>query len=65
MRRGYQPRLSACKDRNGELIEDETKVLERWADHFCTVLSGDGNIDVPEEPGLNIQDPLLEEPTIG
>ncbi|KAF6211867.1 hypothetical protein GE061_012383 [Apolygus lucorum] len=64
MRKGYQPKLTACKDRHGQLIEDEGQVMERWADHFSTVLAGDGTEETLEAPNPNIPDPLLEEPSI-
>ena len=64
MKKGYQPKLTACKDRHGQLIEDEGQVLERWAEHFSTILAGDGTEETLEAPNPNIPDPLLEEPSI-
>ena len=35
-RKGFQPRLKACKDNNGKLIEGEDKMLENWARYLKT-----------------------------
>jgi hypothetical protein len=33
-RGGFQPRLNACKDKSGKLIEGDDKILEHWARYF-------------------------------
>ena len=35
-RKGFQPRLNACKDNSGKLIEGDDKILEHWARYFRT-----------------------------
>ena len=37
-RKGFQPRLNACKDNSGKLIEEDDKILELWARCFKTQL---------------------------
>ena len=34
MNKGFQPRLYSCKDKNGKIIENESQVIDRWAEHF-------------------------------
>jgi len=33
-RKGFQPRLKACKDNSGKLIEGDDKMLEHWAARY-------------------------------
>ena len=33
-RKGFQPRLNACKDSSGKLIGGDDKILEHWARYF-------------------------------
>jgi hypothetical protein len=43
---GYQTKLKACKDKQGKIIEDETEVINRRAEHFEELLNtNDVNID--------------------
>jgi len=35
-RKGFQPRLNACKDSSGKLIEEDDKIVEHWARYFKT-----------------------------
>jgi hypothetical protein len=35
-RKGCQPRINACKDNSGKLIEGNEKILEHWAKYFRT-----------------------------
>ena len=34
LRKGFHPRLKACKYNSGKLIEGDDKILEHWAKHF-------------------------------
>jgi hypothetical protein len=45
-KRGYQPKLKACKDKQDKITEDETEVIIRWAEHFEELLNkNDVNIE--------------------
>jgi hypothetical protein len=46
IKHGYQPKLKVCKDKQGKIIEDETEVINRWAEHFEELLNeNDVNIE--------------------
>jgi hypothetical protein len=36
-RKGFQPRLNACKDNNGKLTEGDDKILEHWVGYLKTL----------------------------
>jgi hypothetical protein len=36
LRKGYQPRLNACKDNSGKLIEGDDNILQHWVRYFKT-----------------------------
>jgi len=38
MKRGFQPRKSGCKGKDGKIIGEEKKILERWTEHFVELL---------------------------
>jgi len=38
MKRGFQPRMSGCKGKDGKIIGEEKKILERWTEHFVELL---------------------------
>ena len=55
IRKGYKPRIGTCKDKMGNLVMGERKVLQRWAEHFDELLNGHGDEerskgDVKSEP---------------
>jgi hypothetical protein len=39
MKRGFQPRMSGCKGKDGRMIREEGKILERWIDYFTEMLN--------------------------
>ena len=47
-RKGYVPQTSACKDKNGNLITEEQKALDRWQEYFEELLNGDGSRSTPQ-----------------
>lgn len=73
MKRGFQPRTSFCRDRDGNLVGDVDGVMKRWVEYFETLLNledeeGEVNTVVEEnqvirydEPQLLIEKPSLEE----
>jgi len=45
IRKGYKPRIGMCKDKKGNLVHEEKKVLQRWAEHFDELSNGHGDED--------------------
>jgi Reverse transcriptase (RNA-dependent DNA polymerase) len=39
VKKGFQPRTSMCKRKNGELVCDLNGILERWREHFDELLN--------------------------
>jgi hypothetical protein len=68
-RRGFQPRVSICRRKNGELVCGEQGILDRWKEHFNDLLNAeeDGrqkkqNRAVYEgSDGIEIEIPTLQE----
>ena len=63
MKRGYQPRMSGCKGKDGRMIGEEGKILERWIEHFTELLNEEE--DKEEDNKWNITAKLghaLEQP---
>ncbi|XP_013163277.1 PREDICTED: uncharacterized protein LOC106114561 [Papilio xuthus] len=69
-RREFRPKTSACRDLNGEILSEQKKVLQRWAQHFGQLL-GNNVREAPYEqiavniPETNILTPTLAEVSIG
>lgn len=42
MRRGFQPRMSGCKNKDGQVLGEEDKIMKRWAEHFEELLNEKG-----------------------
>ena len=40
-KKGFQPKITFCKNKNGNLITDKEGILNRWADYFSELLNGD------------------------
>jgi hypothetical protein len=66
IKREYQPKLKACKDKQGKVIEDETEVIIRWAEHFEELLNkNDVNIERRSKNNKYLTaQPWIEYPTI-
>ena len=41
-RNEYQPNLNLLKDKQGNIIGEEGKIINRWAEHFTQVLYPSG-----------------------
>jgi hypothetical protein len=39
MKRGFQPRMSGCKGKDGRMTGEEGKILERWIEYFTEMLN--------------------------
>jgi len=63
-RKGFQPRLNACKDNTGKLIEGDDEILEHWARYFRTKFEKEYSeeADSDEEVFLTAE-PLVREPS--
>lgn len=44
--RVFKPRCYACRDKEGDLVTDKQKILERWCQHFEELLNGTGDKDM-------------------
>lgn len=39
MKKGFQPRINACRDTNGEMLTNNEDILKRWTQHFKELLN--------------------------
>lgn len=44
----YKPQEHACKDREGNIITDERKILQRWKEYFHELLNNDSEINLDD-----------------
>ena len=49
MKRGFQPRMSGCKGKDGKIIGEEKKILERWTEHSAELLKEGENKEKEKE----------------
>jgi hypothetical protein len=66
IRRGFQPRTTMCRNKQGVIARGEKDVLERGTTYFKELLNPQVNIRAPQEttyfgPACNIADPTLQE----
>ena len=65
MKRGFQPRMSGCKGKDGRMIGEEGKILERWIEYFTEMLNEEGDEENKEDYKINLivkLDQVLEQP---
>lgn len=62
MRKEFKPRITMCKDKNGQILNSKEQILNRWAEHFVELLCKD-NIDQDNDP-LNENYEEIEPPTL-
>jgi len=62
-RKGFQPRLNACKDNSGKLIEGDDKILNLWARYFKTQFETENSEEENNEEVFLTAEPLVKEPT--
>jgi len=60
-RKGFQPRLNACKDNSGKLIEGDGKILEHWARYFRTQFEKENSEEESDEEVFLTAEPLVME----
>ena len=44
MNKGFIPKLNACKDKNGRILGEENKIIERWTQHYQEKLNPQAEI---------------------
>ncbi|XP_071652374.1 uncharacterized protein [Temnothorax longispinosus] len=64
-RKTFQPRVTMCKDENGNILSEKSAVLKRWREYFDQMLNQNQEPDNAEEEvetNAEVQDPptLLE-----
>jgi len=62
-RKGFQPRLNACKDSSGKLIEGDDKILEHGARYFRTQFEKENSEEESDEEVFPTAEPLVMEPS--
>jgi hypothetical protein len=59
MKRGLQPRMIGCKGKDGRMIGEEGKILERWIEYFTEMLNEEEEDKEDEE---NYKSDLIVKP---
>jgi hypothetical protein len=62
-RKGFQPRLNACKYNSGKLIQGDDKILDHWAKYFNTQFERENSEEESDEKVFLTAEPLVKEPT--
>uniref|UniRef100_A0A8D8LL21 Craniofacial development protein 2 n=3 Tax=Cacopsylla melanoneura TaxID=428564 RepID=A0A8D8LL21_9HEMI len=63
IKKTFQPKADMCKDKDGALITEEDKVLERWKEHFSDLLNTEENVPRTTEPHESMNEEATEPPT--
>jgi hypothetical protein len=61
-KKSYQPRTNLEKDERGDLLEDPLKILNRWKNYFCKLLSVHGVGDVTQTE-MHTAEPSVPQPS--
>ena len=67
MTKGFQSRAITYKDNDGNVVEEEPKILERWVKHFEELLNGGCEQDLQDtewQPIYHTAEPHIQEPTL-
>jgi hypothetical protein len=64
--KSYKPRTNICKDKNGNIISDKEKIIERWKEHFNDLLNNQqsNNTNNASHQEIYTAENLVPEPTI-
>ena len=65
MKRGWQPRMSGCRGKDGRVIGEEGKILGRWTEYFTEMLNEEEDREDKEDYKRNLivkLDHVLEQP---
>ena len=60
-RKGFQPRMNACKDNNGKLIERDDKILEHRARYFETQFENEYSEEEESDEVFLTAEPFVKE----
>jgi len=69
MRKGFQPKTSGCRSKDGQLLGEEKDIMERWAEHFEELLNEKERMilndkETMEKEDHTNEDDLSQTPTI-
>ena len=53
-RKDFKPRITLCKNKDGIIISERDKILDRWVEHFDNLL----NTDVSGNPNINLDESI-------
>ena len=63
MKRGFQPRMSGCKGKDGRMVGEEGKILETWIEYFTEMLNEEEEDKEDYKRNLIVKlDHVLEQP---
>ena len=64
LKKGFQPRMSMCKNKKGELLGGEEEIQKRWMEHFKEVSNteSNGKEQVDQNIEASAQELCIEEP---
>jgi hypothetical protein len=64
VRAGFQPRLNFCKDKEGNLITSEEKIMDCWVERFSELVNKGTLVEEEGEEDEGIEIRNIEEETI-
>lgn len=64
MRNGFQPKLNACKNKQGKVLSEEAEILERWAEYYNELLNSDQQEIEPIVETYATAQPFVETPSL-
>jgi hypothetical protein len=63
LRTEYKPHTTSCLDREGNILCDRTRVLQRWVEYFDELLNEGSNEASDNQQQVLTAEPYIEEPT--
>uniref|UniRef100_A0A8D9ANI1 Reverse transcriptase n=2 Tax=Cacopsylla melanoneura TaxID=428564 RepID=A0A8D9ANI1_9HEMI len=61
IKKDFQPRTKGCRNKDGTIETDEKKMMERWTNHFKTLLNKDCTNETEQEHESSDLNPVEEE----